>query len=198
MPPPKRKGTGTPEEAESSAKRQELSVPSPPSLTNSAGQTPTGHTPPRQRAFTPPEGGTRQTSGRLGRSRDPNGDYTWRQCWVTEDTFGEKENPVMHVVVEDDEDPLPIWGNPREMDLGLQVANRDKNWKGELVTVHFRLDIQNTHRRNHHFEPTHTFLGPEGYPKGEDDFNNSDIRTRAQGPATTNNFLGPFHFPGPS
>ena len=179
MPPPKRKDTGTPEEAESSTKRQALTVPSPPaapSLTNSPSQSPSG-----DEAITPRHNGPKQKSGHYS-IKELGVEYLWYECKVLIDTLGTRQPPLLRVIVEDDEDTLPVHGNPMEMDIRMLVVVRVDNWLQETVTLHFRRDTRNETQRNNPYELFFIFLGREGYPKGKEYFETNLIREPAQGP----------------
>ena len=76
MAPPKRKDTGTPEKAESSTKRQALTVPSPPPMTNSSSESP-----PSDGIITPRHNGTKQKSGHYS-IKEFGVEYLWYECTV--------------------------------------------------------------------------------------------------------------------
>ena len=174
MVPPKRKGTGTPEKAESSTKRQALTTPSPPPLTHSSSASPSDN-----EAITPRHNGTKQKSGHYS-INDTGIEYLWYECKVLVDTLGTNQPPLMRVIVLDDEDTLPVYGNPMEMDIRMLVERRTDNWLHETVTLHFRRDTRDDVRRNLPYELVFVFLGEEGYPKGKEEFETNLIRDPAQ------------------
>ena len=188
MAPPKRKDL-TPEKGESSSKRQTLSVPNPggppsgtpagppvPSLTPSGSESP-----PSDGLITPRHNGTKQKSGHYT-IRDMGIEYLWYECTVLVDTLGTNQPPLLRVLVKDDEDSLPIRGNPLEMDIRSVVIGRVDNWLNETVTLHFRRDTRDATRRNSGYVLVFVFFGEEGYPRGKEDFETNLISAPAQGP----------------
>lgn len=181
MTPPKRKDPVTPEKAESSTKRQALSVPSPggppvPGLTDSSSESP-----PSEGPITPRHNGTKQKSGHYT-VRDGGIEYLWYECTVIVDTHGTNQPPLLRVLVKDDEDTLPIRGNPGEMDIRMYVEGRVDNWLNETVTLHFRRNTRDVLRRNRSYQLVFVFLGEEGYPRGKEEFETNLLSEPAQGP----------------
>ena len=176
MAPPKRKDTGIPEKAESSTKRQALTVPSPPPMTNSSSESP-----PSDGIITPRHNGTKQKSGHYS-IKETGIEYLWYECTVLVDTLGTNQPPLLRVLVKDDEDTLPIWGNPLEMDIRMLVEGRVDNWLNETATLHFRRDTRSDTRRNDPYELVFVFLGEEGYPRGKEYFETNLLSKPAQGP----------------
>ena len=176
MVPPKRKNTGTPEKAESSTKRQALTVPSPPGLTHSSSESP-----PCEGPITPRHNGTKQKSGHYS-IKDTGIEYLWYECKVLVDTLGTNQPPLLRVLVRDDEDTLPVHGNPMEMDIRMLVEGRVDNWLNETVTLHFRRDTRDATRRNNPYELVFVFLGEEGYPRGKEYFETNLLSEPAQRP----------------
>lgn len=178
MPPPKRKELGTPEKGESSSKRQALAVPSPgpPGLTSSSSESP-----PSEGAITPRHNGTKQKSGHYS-IKEKGIEYLWYECKVLVDTLGTNQPPLLRVIVEDDEDTLPVYGNKPEMDIRMLVEGRVDNWLNEVVTLHFRRDTRDRIQRNNPYELVFIFLGREGYPRGKEYFETNLLSEPAQGP----------------
>ena len=182
MAPPKRKGTVTPEKAESSTKRQTLgvpspqglAVPSPPGMTNSSSESP-----PSEGAITPRHNGTKQKSGSY---KVKDIEYLWYECTVLVNTFGTDQPPLLRVLVCDDEDTLPVYGNKMEMDIHMAVRDREENWLNQVVTLQSRRDTRDELRRNNHYELVFIFLGHEGYPRGKEWFETNLLSEPAQGP----------------
>ena len=185
MVPPKRKDPGTPEKGESSTKRQALAVPSPPGAPGSPGapglSNSASATPPSEGLITPRHNGTKQKSGHYS-IKDTGIEYLWYECKVLIDTLGTRQPPLLRVIVRDDEDTLPIWGNPMEMDIRMIVIGRVDNWLHETVTLHFRRDTRNPVARNLPYELVFVFLGEEGYPRGKEEFETNLLSEPAQRP----------------
>ena len=81
---------------------------------------------------------------------------------MLEDTFGQDDSPVMRVRIIEGEMPLPLSNrqkNIEEMDINIAVPDKDKNWKDEIVTLHFRCDSVNNRNGPYHFWVI--FLGRE-------------------------------------
>ena len=143
-----------------------------PSLTDSSTETPANYTPPEAH-----DAGTRPS--RFWRDA---GDYwfTWRECTVLEDTFDQSRPPFMRVRIIEDEMTLPV-SNRRdditEMDIDIAIPDIDKNWKDEIVTLHFRCD--SVHARNGPYHFWVIFLGREedAPPREEEPPNDSEAQT---------------------
>ena len=155
MPPPKRKDNPrTPIQGESS-KRQNLSVPTPPSLINSAGASSAN-----TEASTPTHTGTQVERGTMKDGKE----YLWYEGYVLEDNYPNTP-PKMLIVVTADEDNLPTPRKPRQVEVKTEIRDRKENWKKELVTLQYTRDTRDEVARNSQYVFSAIYKGAEGYGK---------------------------------
>ena len=97
-------------------------------------------------------------------------EYLWFECTVIEDTFGTNRPPLIRVRILGEEDKLPLPFGPSEMDIEKSAQDKVDDWKGKIVTLHWRRDTRSPLSCNGPYELQFMFLGREGYPKGRDDW----------------------------
>ena len=73
---------------------------------------------------------------------------------MLEDTFGENKPPFMRVRIIEDEMTLPLSDRTddiTEMNFTAAIYDKDKNWKDEIVTLHFRCNFVDNRNGPYHF-----------------------------------------------